>query len=214
MTKVELYSLLAILSFSFISFNLGVAQLKGHRPIQKDWKGKTATIREVTSFFEREEDRSIHKLVGVFLVLISLVAAVLYLVPATRGIVFCVLCGSCALLMLFFAVYYGVVVPLRCTQRVCADFLLLKHSLRLPYCYPVFGFEWNGHYCITTAYANIHFQNEFLQIDNLHPQYPIFINPRDPFEICTSRCGGTAIRCLTWFLIFLGLSVAFFLHPF
>lgn len=213
MTKGELYLLLGTLSFALLTFLAGIGQLTGHRPVQKDWKGTMATIREASSFSDTEEDRPIHKLVGVFLVLISLVAAVLYFVPATRGIAFSALCGGASLFMFLHAFYLGVLLPVRCTQRVFAEYIGYRSIPRFRFFgFPQFSFEWDGKRYFSTAFLNFHRDKTFVRQYWQIRKYPVFINPHDPYEICTGRLGATPILCVLLGLLLLGASLASLLY--
>ena len=161
-------------------------------------------------FGDKERARPIHGAVAFFSLLHSLAVAAAWLIPGLREYSPPVFFGGASLFMFVYAFHLGVLVPLRCTRHVPASYLIWHPIYRSYYGFPTFLYQWDGKTYVSTAWLNLRHHEVFLQQYCTPCQYSIFINPRDPYEICTSRSGAAPVLSALLGLILLGFGLLVF----
>ena len=126
-----------------------------------------------------------------FSVVIGLLLLVFCIVPSLNPIAQPFFSCSAAAVMFGAGIYLGIVRPLRCTQRVLARYEGYAFSFR-GFASPRFCVEWEGKtYTAATGQSQRVRRLNRLYTESF--QYPVSINPRNPYELVrTRRFGFTA----------------------
>ena len=169
------------------------------------------TGKNAIEFGDEERARSIHLVPSFILFFHGRALAVFCLTPVLRQYSLPLLWGGFSLLLFSYAFYLGILLPLRCQQCVLATYWGCTPLLRFPGVgFPRFTFKWDGKRYFSTARLNCRRKESLSRQYCVEQQYPVFINPHDPYEVCTSRFGLIPILfALLGVILFLGTLCLF-----